>query len=92
VVPWQDHPDLSAIGLTEHDVATAAYWIDVDGRAHRGADGIARLLVACGGGWSLVGWFLLIPPIAWAASGLYRLVARYRHRLPGGTPACQLSR
>ena len=36
----------------------------------------------------LLGWLLATPPISWLASGVYALIARYRHKLPGGTPAC----
>ena len=30
------------------------------------------------------------PPLRWLAPYLYRLIARNRHRLPGGTPACAI--
>jgi predicted DCC family thiol-disulfide oxidoreductase YuxK len=83
VVAWQELPSLETLGLTEHDVQTAAWWIDVSGRPHRGHRAIARALVACKGAWSIAGWLLLIPPVSWLAAGVYALVARYRHRLPG---------
>lgn len=43
------------------------------------------------GPWSLrvAGW-LVRRPLAWPAAAVYRVVARHRHRLPGGTGACQL--
>lgn len=40
--------------------------------------------------WRFLGWILITPPFSWAAAVGYALVARYRHRLPGGTPACKL--
>ena len=89
VEPWQ-HLDLDAVGLSEHDVTTAAWWIDAWGHPHRGADAIARSLIASGRPWSIVDWPMRIPPVSWVAAGVYALVARYRHRLPGGTPACRL--
>jgi predicted DCC family thiol-disulfide oxidoreductase YuxK len=88
VAPWQ-LLDLAAHGLTEADVTTAAYWIDADGR-HRGADGIARALEAAGRGWRMVGRLAGRPPLVWLARGMYTVVARNRHRLPGSTPACKL--
>lgn len=90
VVPWQRHPDLEALGLSEHDVRAKAWWIDVDGTPHGGGAAIARALIAAGGAWAMAGWVMVVPPISWLAEGAYRLVARYRHRLPGGTPACRL--
>jgi predicted DCC family thiol-disulfide oxidoreductase YuxK len=89
VAPWQ-RLDLAAHGLTEADVATAAYWIDVDGGLHRGAAGVAGALGAVPGAWGRVGRLLARPPLSWLATGVYVLVARYRHRLPGATPACKL--
>lgn len=89
VIPWQHLPDLEVFDLTEDEVRRASYWIDIDGVAHAGARGVARLLIACGKLWSALGWLLLVPPISWMADVVYRIIARYRHRLPGGTPACQ---
>jgi predicted DCC family thiol-disulfide oxidoreductase YuxK len=89
VEPWQ-WLDIAALGLTSRDVTTAAYWIDEHGTRHRGHRAIARSLIAAGGGWKVVGALLLVPPISWVAAVGYRLVARYRHKLPGGTPACKL--
>jgi predicted DCC family thiol-disulfide oxidoreductase YuxK len=31
-----------------------------------------------------------VPGVRQIAGFVYRLVAKYRHRLPGGTPACKL--
>ena len=30
------------------------------------------------------------PPFAWVASAAYKWIAKNRHRLPGGTPACSM--
>jgi predicted DCC family thiol-disulfide oxidoreductase YuxK len=89
VEPWQ-RLDLGLLGLTERDVQTAAYWIDERGRAHRGHEAIARALIAAGGAWKVIGALLLLPPLSWLARAGYHLVANYRDKLPGGTPACKL--
>jgi hypothetical protein len=31
-----------------------------------------------------------LPGIRQSAGLVYRLIARYRHKMPGGTPACRL--
>jgi predicted DCC family thiol-disulfide oxidoreductase YuxK len=90
VVAWQSVPDLADLGLTERQVQTAAWWIDVDGTPHRGARAIARALIAMKGRWSLVGRALLVPPVNWLADLGYALVARNRYRLPGATDACRV--
>ena len=91
VTPWQAL-DLAAHGLTEADVTTAAYWIDDAGRRHRGAAGVAAALRSAGGGWALVGRALQLPLLSGLAAAVYRVIARYRHRLPGGTAACRIPR
>lgn len=89
VEPWQAL-DLDELGLTEHDVSTAAWWIDGDGRSRRGHLAIGHALIAAGGVWALIGRLMTIPPVSWLARPAYALVARYRHRLPGATDACRL--
>lgn len=90
VVPWQSIPDLAATGLTEADVARAAWWIDVDGSLHEGHAAIGHALLAARRAWPIVGRLILVRPIAWLAAPVYRLVAANRHRLPGATDACRV--
>jgi predicted DCC family thiol-disulfide oxidoreductase YuxK len=91
-VPWQilGTDELAAHALTREDVRSAAWWIDQRRHPSRGHVAIAHALAA-GSGWSAtVGHVLLVPPIRWIAAAIYPLIARFRHRLPGETPACQL--
>jgi predicted DCC family thiol-disulfide oxidoreductase YuxK len=88
---WQllGAPALAGLGLTVEDARSAAWWVDGRGPA-RGHRAIGRALQA-GGGWRrLAGTLVLTPPASWGAAVAYRLVVRYRYRLPGGTPACRL--
>lgn len=91
LVPFQRLGDagLARLGLTADDVTRAAWWVE-DGRRSRGHLAVAHALMAAGGGWGLVGRVLLVPPLRELAAVGYRIVARYRYRLPGGTPACRL--
>jgi predicted DCC family thiol-disulfide oxidoreductase YuxK len=90
-IPWQHlSPDFAKqTGLTEDDFKRSAWWIDGD-RRYEGARAVAFALIAAGGPWSMIGRLLLTPPLSWVAPIGYRLVARYRYRLPGGTPACRV--
>jgi predicted DCC family thiol-disulfide oxidoreductase YuxK len=89
IAPWQ-RMELARYGLTPEDAGAAAWWIDRAGRRYRGHAAIGRTLIDCGGWWRLAGTLLSAPPISWAAALGYVVVARYRHRLPGATPACRL--
>ena len=91
-VAWQQlsADQLERLGLTLDDVRCAAWWVDGGGRTSRGHVAIARALRAAPGWPSVVGRVLLVPPFRWLAAGAYPLIARWRHRLPGGTPACRM--
>lgn len=89
VEPWQ-FLDLEVLRLTKQDVTTSAWWIDAWGHRHGGHKAIGRALIAAGGWWKVPGWIMLIPPFSWLAAVGYKLVARYRYKMPGGTPACRI--
>ena len=89
VLPYQ-HCDLPAFALTAEECAEALRWVGTGGPAS-GAGAIARLLVAAGGVWTLLGRLLLLRGVRRVAEAGYRLVAANRYRLPGGTPACRVS-
>jgi predicted DCC family thiol-disulfide oxidoreductase YuxK len=90
-VPWQ-RLDLNKYGLTTAETSAAAWWIDGEGKKFRGHLAIGHALLTCGRGWRLLGRLCLLAPFSWIASVLYRLITRYRYRLPGGTPACRIDR
>ncbi len=79
------------MGLTVDDVQQAAWWIGPDGTSWRGHRAIGKALEA-GRGWRRpAGWLVLAPPVSWLAARVYRVVVKYRYRLPGGTPACRVA-
>lgn len=94
VTPWQ-FADLQALGVSKAHAEASVQWIDLRRDPAVRASGpaaIARLLVDAGSYWHPLGRLLDMRPIRWVAEPVYRLVARNRHRLPGGTAACQLPR
>jgi predicted DCC family thiol-disulfide oxidoreductase YuxK len=95
-VPWQ-RANLADFGLTP-EMASSRVYVAVSGDGQPsdvsvfgGHAAFAKLfriqpnLVA-----KLVGSLMITPPISWIAAAGYILVAKYRHKLPGGTPACKL--
>lgn len=89
--PWQ-WLDYETLGLTRHDVTHYVWFLNGE-RRERGHAAVAALLRAQRSvGWRFLGHLLVTPPFSWAAALGYAFVARFRHRLPGGTPACALPR
>ncbi|MGD0881133.1 MAG: NAD(P)H-binding protein [Acidimicrobiales bacterium] len=75
--------------LSLDDVTEAAWWVDDSGRRERGYRAVGMALLAGGAPRRMVGRLVFVPPVSWLAAGVYRMVVRWRHRLPGGTPACR---
>lgn len=60
------------------------------GFVYRGARAIAEFLIDSKTPWLIAGWFIKTPVILSFAELAYDLVAKNRHRLPGGTPECEI--
>jgi len=89
VEPWQ-FLDLESLGLTEGECTTAVQWIDESGSIVAAEHAVIAACRHAGGFWGVVGRAMNLAGVRQLAGVVYRLVARYRHRLPGGTPACKL--
>jgi predicted DCC family thiol-disulfide oxidoreductase YuxK len=88
IVAWQ-LTDLAALGVTREQALDAVQWVAVDGAISSGHEAIAALLeTAALPIWRAAGALILLPGVSSIAAAVYRLVAKNRHRLPGGTPAC----
>jgi predicted DCC family thiol-disulfide oxidoreductase YuxK len=89
IVAWQV-TDLDALGITAAQASEAVRWAGVDGRVLSGHEAIAAALGEAGWPWRLAGRAITLPGVSSLAAVAYRLIARNRHRLPGGTPACAI--
>ncbi len=88
VVAWQV-ADLDELGITAAQAAEAVRWVEADGTVRGGHEALAAALgTAPGPLWRGFGRALVLPGVSPLAAAGYRLIARNRHRLPGGTPAC----
>ena len=89
VEPWQ-FLDLDTLPVTEAECRQAVQWVAADGSVASAHDAAIAALRHAGGGWALLGRLVGLPGVRSVAAVVYRLVARYRYRMPGGTPACRL--
>lgn len=88
IMPWQSL-DLDDYDLTEAQCSSAAYWVQ-DGQNYRGAHAFAQGLQVCRAPWPVIGNVMGLPPFIWIARGIYPILAKYRHKLPGATDACRI--
>ena len=88
-IPFQ-WADLEALGVTEAE-ARDRVWLVTDTARFGGHLAVSALLRhQPAAGWRFLGWLIAAPGFSLIAAGVYALVARYRYRLPGGTPACRV--
>ena len=76
-VPYQEtasrFPQLDA-----QELQRAIHFVDAEGRVTHGAEAVFRASAACDGKQWLLWLYTMLPPCAWAAEMLYRLVAANR--------------
>ncbi|MEV4947673.1 DUF393 domain-containing protein [Streptomyces sp. NPDC053755] len=89
LVPWQC-ADLAALGVTEDRADREVLWISPAGTVLGGPRALSAVLMSGRRRWWGLGLVLRLPPVAWPARGVYRVIAKNRHRMPGGTSACSL--
>ena len=87
--PWQ-WLDLDELGLTHDDVTHYAWYLTPTHQYAGHLAGSALLRAQRGFGWRFIGNLIATPPVSWVAALVYHFVAKNRHRLPGGTPACAM--
>lgn len=89
-LPWQTRGLLAKVNLTEQQVSEAAWYIDADGRKHRGAGAVNAALNALGGIYRIASWVYRVPGLKQIEDVVYKWVARNRYRMPGSTDACRI--
>lgn len=89
--PWQ-YLKLEDYGLTQAQ-ASAKVQLFFEGQLFAGHRAVAKLLqLQANPAYRFIGRVALLPGFSQFASFIYFLTAKYRHKLPGGTPACRLPR
>lgn len=89
VQPYQKL-ELDTLGLTTND-AQQQIWLIEPQRQSGGHRALTRLFQKQPRfGWRMLGFLLALPVVNALFFFVYSLVAKNRHLLPGGTPACKL--
>jgi predicted DCC family thiol-disulfide oxidoreductase YuxK len=83
------HVDLEPLGILTTECELAVQFVAGNLRSS-GHIAIADALIATKSIWSLAGHFIKLPVITSAGFLVYEWVSKNRHKLPGGTPACQM--
>ena len=86
--PFQ-HLTPNDLELTLEQAQSAVHYIR-DLERFSGAKAIAEYLIDSKTIWSIAGRVIRLPVLLSFAEMVYEVVAANRHRLPGGTPECQL--
>lgn len=86
ITPWQ-WADLPSLGVDRQAAEVAVLWVE-RGVVVSGPNAIAVLLRRAQWYWRPLGFLGSLTPVSWLTWPVYNLIARNRHRLPGGTPAC----
>ena len=87
--PWQ-FTDLAALGTSAERAQQEVLWVTPEGEVRGGAAAFAGWLRFRGGAYGVAGRAMDLPGVRALAAAVYRLIARNRSRMPGGTPACAL--
>ena len=91
IIPWQ-WAELHTYGITAEQAAARVYFVEGT-EVFSGSKAITRILALSETGlWRFTAFLMTLPMLNLLAELGYRLVARYRHLLPGGTPACRVPR
>jgi predicted DCC family thiol-disulfide oxidoreductase YuxK len=91
VEPWQ-FANLEELGLSPQQCETALQWVGVNGNVESGHLAVAAAMQYRGSAWGVLGRVLRWPVITLLGGVAYRWIAKNRHRLPGGTPACAMKK
>ena len=82
--------DLVQLGLTTEQCSAALQWVFRDSTIRSGSRAVAALLRSSNFGWAILGVAIDLPVVRLISSAIYKLIAKNRQHLPGGTAACAL--
>jgi predicted DCC family thiol-disulfide oxidoreductase YuxK len=89
IKPWQ-YVDFTNLPVTSEQCADQVYFL-IDGVPYGGHEAFAMILRSQRNvSLKAFGSILMLKALRFITTPAYRLTAKYRQKLPGGTPACKL--
>ncbi len=82
--------DLPSLGVSPERALEEMPYVGADGSVCYGHRAVAAALGTGPFPFRLLGRAIVLPGIGRISERVYRWIARHRHQLPGGTPACVL--
>lgn len=82
--------NLAEYGLTTTECEKSLQFVSDDNQIFNGAKAVAQILISAGFLYRILGRIMNLPLLNKLAQLIYVLVAKNRHRLPGGTPTCKI--
>ena len=82
--------DLVQLRLTTEQCSAALQWVFRDSTIRSGSRAVAALLRSSNFGWAILGVAIDLPVVRLISSAIYKVIAKNRQHLPGGTAACAL--
>lgn len=89
--PYQ-FAELGNYGLTATQCQNSLHYVSETKKVYQAQNAVAQILISGKLFWRPLGYLIKLPIINQFAQLGYYLVAKYRDRLPGGTPTCKLDR
>jgi predicted DCC family thiol-disulfide oxidoreductase YuxK len=90
--PWQTPGLLKRVNLTAEQTSEAAWFVEANGRQHRGAAAMAQTFAQISPVFVPLRWLYALPGLKHLADALYVWVAANRYRMPGASAACEIPR
>jgi len=87
--PYQ-FTELAKYGITTEQAQSSLKFVKANGEVLSANCAVSQILLSGNKVWRLLGMITTLPIIRSLAALGYEVTAKYRHKLPGGTPTCKM--
>jgi len=87
--PYQ-RTDLTKYGISTVEAQSSLKFVKTNGEVVSAQKAVSQIMKCGNSFWKAFGVITELPGINLLAALGYKLTAKYRHKLPGGTPTCKM--